>query len=200
MLECAGAEPVDSAPEWSGLAAPDSHTSFLVVGDDLVLVLIERGGRLVAKTCVPRGSISPWERGRRSRRTRRSGRGDGDGSRGRRPRPYRRERSFSLLHDLRFRRIRTYVLVMYSFGLSCGQCHSSYTIQVPSANPVGQQCVVCGSMEMVEVANHGIQHAWNAVVMAEEDEEFNQVIERIRDVFGPGVEELEPAEPAAAAA
>ena len=64
VLECAGGEPVDRAPEWSGLKDPDSHTSFLVVGDDLVLVLIELGDRLVAKTCVPRGSITPWERER----------------------------------------------------------------------------------------------------------------------------------------
>ena len=87
---------------------------------------------------------------------------------------------------------------MYSFGLNCGQCHSSYTIQVPSPNPVGQQCVVCGSMEMVEVADHGIRHAWSAVVLAEDDETVNGAIERIREVFGPGVEELAGAELAAA--
>ena len=97
VLECAGGEPVDRAPEWSGLKDPDSHTSFLVVGDDLVLVLIELGDRLVAKTCVPRGSITPWERERRASK---SSRGRGRGAQGRRPVPYRRERSPSFPHDL----------------------------------------------------------------------------------------------------
>ncbi len=90
VLECAGGELVDEAPAWSGLAVPDSYTSFLVVGDDLVLVLIERGERFVAKTCVPRGSITPWERLRRRRRKPSRG---GGGRSGRRPRePYRRSR------------------------------------------------------------------------------------------------------------
>ncbi len=100
VLSCAGGEPVDLAPEWSGLAAPDSHTSYLVVGDDAVLVLIELGDRLLAKTCVPRGSITPWERRRRERRSRRPLRGEGGRSRGRRPEPYRREKSPGLRVDL----------------------------------------------------------------------------------------------------
>ena len=92
VLECAGGEPVDEAPEWSRLALPDSHTSFLVVDDDLVPVLIERGGRLVAKTCVPRGSITPWERLRRRRRKASQGSG---GRSGRRPREPDRRSPFS---------------------------------------------------------------------------------------------------------
>ena len=87
---------------------------------------------------------------------------------------------------------------MHTFSLHCGQCHSSYAIQLPSTNPGSQQCVVCGSLETVEVVDQGIRHAWSAVVLAEEDEEVNQAIERIREVFGPGVEELTEAELAAA--
>lgn len=93
VLGCAGGTVVDIAPDWSGLAAPDSRTSYLVVGDDLVLVLIELGDHLLAKTCVPRGSIAPWERMRRRNRKPSWG---GGRSRGRRPEPYRRERSPSL--------------------------------------------------------------------------------------------------------
>jgi len=92
VLACAGGEPVDLAPEWSRLAAPDSHTSFLALGDDLVLVLIERGGRLLAKTCVSRGTISPGERQRRESRRRSRRRREGGRSReGRRAEPYRRD-------------------------------------------------------------------------------------------------------------
>ena len=88
---------------------------------------------------------------------------------------------------------------MYSFGLHCGQCHSSYSIQVPSESPGPQQCVVCGSMD-TEVVDYGIRHAWSAVVLAEEDEALNRAIERVREVFGPDVEEIGSAEPAAAVA
>lgn len=89
---------------------------------------------------------------------------------------------------------------MNSFGLNCGQCHSSYSIQVASENPGLQQCVVCGSLELVEVVNYGIRHAWSTVVLAEEDDAFTRAIERIRAVFGPGVEELDPeGQPLAAA-
>jgi hypothetical protein len=87
---------------------------------------------------------------------------------------------------------------MYSFGLNCRQCRSSYTIQVASANPGPQQCVVCGSLELVEVVDLAVRHAWSAVVLTEEDEGLNQAIERIREVFGPEVEELASAEFAAA--
>ena len=90
VLECAGDEVVDLPPDWTRLAEPDSHTSFLVVGDDLVLVLIDRGDGFLAKTCVPRGTISPWERMRRRRRS--SSRNAEGRSRGRRPEPYRRSR------------------------------------------------------------------------------------------------------------
>jgi hypothetical protein len=87
ILESVGGRLVDLAPEWSGLTAADSHTSYLVVGEDLVLVLVERGERLVAKTCVPRASITPRERERRNSRRRRSRRGPRGGRRreGRRP-------------------------------------------------------------------------------------------------------------------
>ena len=90
VLECAGGRVVDSPPDWTRLAEPDSHTSFLVVSEDLVLVLIERGERLLAKTCVSRGTISPWERMRRRRRA--PSRKDEGRSRGRRREPYRRSR------------------------------------------------------------------------------------------------------------
>jgi hypothetical protein len=83
---------VDAPPEWSGLAEPDSRTSYMVVGDDLVLVLLERGRDLVAKTCVSRGTISPWERQRREdRRRSRRQRGGGRSRNGRRAEPYRRD-------------------------------------------------------------------------------------------------------------
>jgi len=96
VLACAGGKLVDVAPDWSRLAAPDSHTSFLVLGDDLVLVLIERGGRLLAKTCVSRGTISPGERRRRDgRRLRRRREGDRPKA-GRRPEPYRRNSRLEL--------------------------------------------------------------------------------------------------------
>jgi len=82
---------VDCAPEWSSLEPPDSHTSFMVIGNDLVLVLLERGRDLVAKTCISRGTIAPRERrrreGRHSRRRSEGGRSRG----GRRPEPYRRD-------------------------------------------------------------------------------------------------------------
>jgi hypothetical protein len=80
----------DSPPEWSGLEQPDSHTSFLVIGKDMVIVLLERGRDLVAKTCVSRGTISPRERQRRGSRRSRARR-EGGRSRGRRPEPYRRD-------------------------------------------------------------------------------------------------------------
>ena len=83
---------VDSPPEWSGLEEPDSHTSYLVVGDDLVLVLLELGPDLLAKTCISRGTISPSERQRRERRrSSRRRRGGGRSREGRRAEPYRRD-------------------------------------------------------------------------------------------------------------
>jgi hypothetical protein len=80
----------DSPPEWSGLQQPDSHTSFLVIGNDMVIVLLERGRDLVAKTCISRGTISPGERQRRGS-SRSRPRREGGRSRGRRPEPYRRD-------------------------------------------------------------------------------------------------------------
>lgn len=97
---------VDAPPEWSGLGEPDSHTSYLVVGEDLVLVLLERGRELVAKTCVSRGTISPQERQRREsrRQSRRQSHRRREGSRsreGRRPEPYRRDLRSDLRSELR---------------------------------------------------------------------------------------------------
>jgi hypothetical protein len=82
---------VDAPPEWSGLSLPDSRTSYLKLGEDAVLVLFDRGSELLAKTCIPRGSVEPWERRRRqagkrqraASQERRRERG------GRRPEPYR---------------------------------------------------------------------------------------------------------------
>ena len=81
----------DAPPPWSGLSTPDSHTSFLVVGEDLVLVLVERGHGLLAATCIPRGSIPPGERKRRKHR-RYSPSPGGGRRKARRPEPYRRSR------------------------------------------------------------------------------------------------------------
>jgi hypothetical protein len=85
-------EIVDAPPEWSELPLPDSRTSFLKLGEDAVLVLLDRGFELLAKTCIPRGSVAPWERSRRQASKR-----EGTASRerrrdraGRRPQPYRR--------------------------------------------------------------------------------------------------------------
>ncbi len=97
---------VDAPPEWSGLGEPDSHTSYLVVGEDLVLVLLERGRDLVAKTCVSRGTISPRERQRResrrqSHRQSHRRREGGRSREGRRPEPYRRDLRSDLRSEMR---------------------------------------------------------------------------------------------------
>jgi hypothetical protein len=81
---------VGAPPAWSGLALPSSHESFLLVGEDLVLVLLERGDGFIATTCVGRGTIRPSERRRRQEGKlagRRGGSGKGQ-RKGRRPVPY----------------------------------------------------------------------------------------------------------------
>jgi len=82
---------------------------------------------------------------------------------------------------------------MYSFGLFCDDCYSSYVIQVPKTNPGPHECIVCGSL-MTEVVDLGIRQAWRTEVLAGEDDQEAEVIDAIRTVFGPGVEELECAE------
>jgi hypothetical protein len=84
---------VDAPPAWSGLALPSSRESFFLVGEDLVLVLLERGDGFIATTCVGRGTIRPSER-RRRREGKLAGRRGGSGGsgkgrrKGRRPIPY----------------------------------------------------------------------------------------------------------------
>lgn len=84
---------------------------------------------------------------------------------------------------------------MYSFGLYCDECQSSYVIHVASVNPGTQECRVCGSL-LTEVVDYGIRHAWRTEVLAHDGDTEAELIERIRAVFGPGVEELESGQPA----
>ena len=79
---------------------------------------------------------------------------------------------------------------MYSFGLFCEDCYSSYVIQVPRPDPGPHECIVCGSL-MTEVVDFGIRQAWRMEVLDGDDDPEAEAIDAIRAVFGPGVEELE---------
>lgn len=93
---------VDLPPSWCGLDLPTSRDSYLVVGDDLVLTLLELGDEFRATTCLGRGTIRPDERSRRRKRKitgRRHGSGDGR-RKERRPVPYCRAAMPRLDEDL----------------------------------------------------------------------------------------------------
>ncbi len=55
---------------------------------------------------------------------------------------------------------------------------------------MSHQCNVCGSLR-TDVVDCGIRDAWCNEVLAEEPEAEARLIEAIREVFGPGVEELD---------
>jgi hypothetical protein len=53
-------------PDWLRNTEQDGHAGYLLLGEDLVLILASDGGPdLTAVTCLVRGTISPRERRRR---------------------------------------------------------------------------------------------------------------------------------------
>lgn len=75
-----------SPPEWFR-PGPEENPSFLMVGDDMVLPLREQGSnKLVAITCLGRGTISPCECRRKKSRKNSQTRGRKDRAKPRRKR------------------------------------------------------------------------------------------------------------------
>ena len=81
-------EIADAPPEWLARTMRQEAEAYLVVGEDLVLPLVEVGprGELVAKTCIPRGGISEQARRRRNERARQRRAGRNSRRKGRSPR------------------------------------------------------------------------------------------------------------------
>ena len=67
-------EIADEPPDWMASRMQQEADAYLIVGNDLVLPLAAAGPlgeRLIAKTCIPRGGISPTARHRRNERGKR---------------------------------------------------------------------------------------------------------------------------------
>ena len=67
-------EIADEPPDWMARTMRQEADAYLVIGNDLVIPLVEAGPlgeHLIAKTCIPRGGISEPARRRRNERGRR---------------------------------------------------------------------------------------------------------------------------------
>ena len=80
---------------------------------------------------------------------------------------------------------------MYTHLISCDECCSQYAVQSVSPGPTWHQCKVCGSRR-TDVVDRGIGDLWRHEVTAEQTDAEARLVEAIREVFGPGVEELDP--------